>query len=673
MRLRRAIAAVAASAVAVVPLGASSAGADADSFPSAIDAIVNGDVTEYQWMLPAVNASEAHTEATGSGVTVAVIDTGVDSTHPDLEGRVLPGAMVKRNETTEKLELVPATIEETSDDWLYGHGTHVSGIVAGDDDGEGITGIAPDASIMPVHVFPRRTGIGAVQFWKLVAQAIDFSTAQGADVINMSLGGQSSGIVPSERTAKYLEAIGLLCAAVDNAKAAGTVVVASAGNDGAWGNPENIPASCDGTFTVAALAPSLDRTFWSSFDAAVDISAPGEDILSADSSVADRSDTPHQFLSGTSMASPVVAGAAALVIEQHPGWTPDEVQDQLTSTAKDLGVTGRDPNYGWGIVDAAAAVGAAAPSPKKQNFFSTWYEGSYGGEAGESVVSWMTPAADPVTGYTVKVYTSTTTATYDVDGTTVRADVLLPPGAWYTVTAHTTSGDVTSYPGSRYTREAGDRPHALKDTSMQRKGDSMVIRWDRPRDKEDVDKIRVIVDMRDGGAVQKKLRIDQSEAFPTGTTVKLPRSARWDDAYAYLVLYNKDEDGNTVGANWMRVKGQSPAIYGTHVKAVDQAGARAVEVTGAMSYLNMRRVCGKNACAGESAVLVVDYGRQNKRFNVTFTERGVFHKMIGVERGTESLRMRIEGPKRLDSGPFVRVKFDTRGGGDPCIAGTLGC
>jgi subtilisin family serine protease len=672
MRLRRAIAAVAASAVAVVPLGASSAGADADSFPSAIDAIVNGDLTEYQWMLTAVNVSEAHTEATGSGVTVAVIDTGVDSTHPDLEGRVLPGAMVKRNETTEKLELVPATLEEVSDDWYF-HGSHVSGIIAGDDDGSGMTGIAPDAEILPVHMFPRRTGIGAVQFWKLVAQAIDFSTAQGADVINMSLGGPSSGIVPSERTAKYLEAIGLLCDAVDNAKAAGTVVVASAGNDGAWGNPENIPASCDGTFTVAALAPSLDRTWWSSFDAAVDISAPGEDVLSVDSTVADRSSTPHVFASGTSMASPVVAGAAALVIEQHPGWTPDEVQDQLTSTAKDLGVTGRDPNYGWGIVDAAAAVGAAAPSPKKQNFFSTWYEGSYGGEAGESVVSWMTPAADSVTGYTVKVYTSTTTATYDVDGTTVRADVLLPPGAWYTVTAHTTSGDVTSYPGSRYTREAGDRPHALKDTSMQRKGDSMVIRWDRPRDKEDVDKIRVIVDMRDGGAVQKKLRIDQSEAFPTGTTVKLPRSARWDDAYAYLVLYNKDEDGNTVGANWMRVKGQSPAIYGTHVKAVDQAGARAVEVTGAMSYLNMRRVCGKNACAGESAVLVVDYGRQNKRFNVTFTERGVFHKMIGVERGTESLRMRIEGPKRLDSGPFVRVKFDTRGGGDPCIAGTLGC
>jgi hypothetical protein len=285
----------------------------------------------------------------------------------------------------------------------------------------------------------------------------------------------------------------------------------------------------------------------------------------------------------------------------------------------------------------------------------------------------MTPAVDPVTGYTVKVYTPTTTATYDVDGNTVRADVLLPPGAWYTVTAHTTSGDVTSYPGSRWTRDAGERPKALKDTSMERKGDSMVIRWDRPRDKETVDKIRVIVDLRDGGAVQKRLKIDQSEPFPTGTTVKLPRSARWKDAYAYLVLYNKDEDGNTVGANWMRVHGASPAIYGSHVRAVDNAGPRTVEVTGGMSDLNMARACGRNRCAGESAVLVVDYGRQNKRFNVTFTERGVFHKLIGVERGTESLRMRIEGPKRLDSGPFVLVKFGKGKSGDPCVVGLEGC
>lgn len=648
----------------VVPLLPTTAGADSSTFPPAIDAIVHGDLTEYQWMLPAVNAAEAHTEATGAGVTVAVIDTGVDATHPDLENNVVPGAYIQRNEETKDFELIPATtVEETSDDWYF-HGTHVSGIIAGDDDGDGITGIAPDAMIMPIHTFPRRDYIRYIQFWKLVAESIDYSVAQGADVINMSLGGQSSGIVPTDDSEKYLEAIDMLCAAVDNAKAAGTVVVASAGNSGYWGNPENVPASCDGTFTVAALAPTLDRTWWSSFDAAVDIAAPGEDILSADSTVADRSPTPHVFASGTSMSSPVVAGVVALVAEQHPTWTPDQIQDKITSTATDLGVPGRDPNYGWGIVDAANAVGAVAPAPEPQNFFATWFETSWGGKNGESVIGWMTPSADAVTGYTVKVHTDTTTSTYDVDGQTVRADVLLPPGAWYTVTAHTTSGDVTSYPQSRYARDGGDRPANLRDASMKRNGDTMTFAWDRPKQKEDVDVIRAYINISGAGGVSKKITIDQDEPFPTSMKVKLPERARSYDAYGYLVLYNKDENGDTIGVNGMRVKPASPAIYGSHVKSIDKAGARAVEVTGAMSRLNAQRVCGKSNCAGESAVLVVDRGKNNQRINVLFTSRGVFHEIVNVDRGTESLRLRIEGPKQLDSGPFSRVQVG--GGGGRC-------
>lgn len=649
------------------------AGADSSSFPPVVDAIVHGDLTEYQWMLPAVNATEAHTEATGAGVTVAVIDTGVDATHPDLEGQVVPGAYIQRNKTTDKFELIPATtVEETSDDW-YGHGSHVSGIIAGDDDGDGITGIAPDAKIMPIHTFPRHSYIGAVQFWKLVAQSIDFSVAQGADVINMSLGGQSSGIVPTDDSAKYLEAIGTLCDAVDNAKAAGTVVVAAAGNSGVWGNPESVPGSCDGTFTVAALSPSLDRTFWSSFDASVDIAAPGEDILSVDSTVADRSDTPHVIFSGTSMATPVVAGVAALVVEQHPSWTPDQVQDKITSTAKDLGVPGRDPNYGWGAVDAANAVGAVAPAPKPQNFFATWYEPSWGGKDGESVISWMTPAVDAVTGYTVDVYTDTTSSTYDVDGQTVRADVLLPPGAWYTVTAHTTSGDVVSYPASRWGRDAGDRPAALRDTSMKRNGDTMTLNWDRPKDKADYDVIRAYVGLDGARGVSKKIKIDQSEPFPTSMTVKLPTEARWHDAYAYLIVYNKDENGDTIGVNFQRVKKTSPAIYGSNVRSIDRAGSRAIEVTGAMSRLNARRVCGKSNCSGEKAVLVVDRGRHNDRINVLYTDHGVFHAMVDVDRGTDALRLRIEGPKSLSSGPFRKVSVDGGKGGDGCLVEAKGC
>ena len=649
------------------------AGADDASFPDPVDAIVHGDVTEYQWMLPAVNAEAAHTEATGAGVTVAVIDTGVDATHPDLEGRVVPGAILKENEDTEKIELVPATIEETSDDW-YGHGSHVAGIVASDDDGDGLTGIAPDAEIMPIDVLPRRIWLRDVKFWTFVAQGIDYAVANGADVINMSLGGASSGIAETDDTAKYLAALDLLCEAVDNAKAAGTVVVASAGNSGSWGNPEQKPGACAGSVTVAALSPNLERTYWSSFDAAVDLAAPGEDVLSVDSTVAENSSTPHLFASGTSMASPVVAGVAALLKEQHPGWSAQQIQDEMTDTAKDLGVSGRDPDTGFGIVDAAAAVGAASPSPKKQNFFATWYEPVWDSASDEAMIGWMTPDADPVTGYTVKVYTDGTSATYDVDGNTVRAQVLLPPGAWYTVTAHTTAGDVMSYPGSRWQRERGDSPDKLHDVKVDRKGDTIIISWDKPRDRDKIDMIRGIVHFDGGnGGASKKIKIDQDAPFPTSMRMDIPKRGRWYDVHTHLGLYNKDENGDVIGSRWMTPDDRSAALYGSHVQSIVSAGPRAVEVTGTLSRLNAKRACGNTTCEGETAVLVVDRGRSNERFTVVFTSRGNFHEMVSVDRGTKQLKVRLDGPKRLDSGPFVKVDIDGRGGNQCAEAGAQGC
>lgn len=632
------------------------AGADVDSYPPTIEPIVTGDVTAYQWMLPAVNAAEAHTEATGAGVTVAVIDTGVDATHPDLEGHVVPGATVVENETTGKPELIPASVEDTSDDW-YGHGSHVAGIVAADDDGNGVTGIAPEASIMPIDMYTEQVRMNDVKFWGMVAAGIDYSVSQGADVINMSLGGISSGIAPSDDTQKYLDALETLCTAVDNATAAGTVVVASAGNSGSWGNPEMKPGACPGAVTVAALAPSLDRTVWSSYDASVDLAAPGEDVLSVDSTAAENSPTPHLIASGTSMASPVVAGVAALVVEQHPGWDAQQVIDQLTSTAKDLGVTGRDPDTGFGIVDAAAAVGAAAPNPKRQNYFGTWFDGMWDGERDHVIVGWTTPDADPVTGYTVTVHTLGSAAHYDVDGLTVRQEVILPRGAWWTVTAHTTSGDVSTYPRYRYARQTGDSPQRLTGVKHHRDGDTLVISWDKPDDPTTVDKIKAYVWTRGDGGGRGVLKIDQAEPFPKQMTVELTRATRWSDAFIYLVLYNKDEDGETIGANGFRLHRPSPALYGSHVDAVVGAGRRHVEVTGALSPLNAKRVCGTWTCAGEPAVLVVDRGRHTERIDVIYTSKGRFHQVVDVEPGQKQLRVKIVGPKRLDSGPFVKEKI----------------
>ena len=161
--------------------------------------MVLGDLTGYQWMLPATNAEQAHRQATGAGVTIALIDTGhgCDPSRP--RGRVVAGAIVRSDEDGKPV-LVPATVEQTSDDW-YGHGSHVAGIAAADDDGNGVTGIAPDAQLMPIDLEPRRNPINSSpQFYKMVAAGIDFAAAHGAGVVNMSLGGPSSGIAPGTST-----------------------------------------------------------------------------------------------------------------------------------------------------------------------------------------------------------------------------------------------------------------------------------------------------------------------------------------------------------------------------------------------------------------------------------------------------------------------------------------
>jgi subtilisin family serine protease len=648
--------------LAVVALGIalavpSPASADAATYPPTIGPIVTGDVTGYQWMLPATNAEAAHAQATGAGITVAIIDTGVDASHPDLEGRVLDGAIVQADDVTGKPELVPATVAETSDDW-YGHGSHVAGIVAADDDGDGVTGIAPDAQILPIDVEPRRSPVRtAAQYFTMVSVGIDYAVAAGADVVNLSLGGVSSGIAPSKHTQRYLDALDALCASVDSAVANGTVVVAAAGNSGDWGNPEAKPAACPGAVTVAALGPSLDRTFWSSFDAAVDLSAPGEDILSVDSTVAELSPTPHTLTSGTSMAAPVVTGVAALVMERHPTWDAEQVANHLTATAMDLGVTGRDPDTGFGIVDAAAAVGAPAPTPARQMFFATWGEMVWGGDADDAVISWTTPDVEPVTGYTVTVHTDTGTTDYPVSGLTVRADVELPDGAWWTVTAHSAEDDVTTYPQARLGGGAGDRPERLRDIGMRRTGDRLHIRWSQPAEPTDIDVIRAQVRMKDpNGSASGRLVVDQTRPFPDGMTVPLPHQARWSDIRLALSLVNRDDDGRTIGGRWQEFRGGSPAVYGSHVEWVAATGRRTVEVEGHVSDLNAQRVCDNHTCAREPATLVVDRGQENERIDVRYSTRGTFHTTLTAAPGIEVLRLRIFGPKTLDSGPFVRVR-----------------
>jgi len=285
----------------------------------------------------------------GRGTVVAVVDTGVDASHPDLSPtladgspRVLPGTSFLPGT---ELDGVPGTTDPS------GHGTHVAGVVAAARNGVGTVGLAPGAQILPVRVIaPDGTGWSSA-----VAAAVRWSHDQGADVINLSLG--STGPLPQ-----------LLSDAVDYATSdtrggrRPSVVVAAAGNSGTSGAPV-WPAVLPRVVAVGAT-DAVDRvTSFSTRGSWIDVAAPGVDVLSTCAGGA------WCALSGTSTAAPAVAATAALLRQQDPGRSPAAVQYQLESSAKDLGPPGKDVEYGAGLVRPAAALGLAdvgavpAPAP----------------------------------------------------------------------------------------------------------------------------------------------------------------------------------------------------------------------------------------------------------------------------------------------------------------------
>ncbi|MCW2665903.1 MAG: Proprotein convertase in/kexin type 6 [Frankiales bacterium] len=295
-----------------------------------VDQQVSADLTDHtgaQWGNRAVRSVLARSDlstAELAGVTVAVLDTGVDITHPDLAAAAVAGHNV----------VDPA--QAPGD--VHGHGTHVAGTIAAAAGNGGIEGIAPGVRLMPVKVLDD-AGSG----WSsLTATGIIWAADHGADVINMSLGGTGEDNVQK--------------AAVQYARGKGVVVIASAGNAGQTGSPPSYPAAYPGVIGVGSTTSTGARSAFSSFGAWVDIAAPGSLILST------RPGGAFVQMSGTSMAAPHIAGVAALVRAAAPGLTPDRVEAAMTGTATDAGTPGRDDEFGAGIADAPRAVAAGRQS-----------------------------------------------------------------------------------------------------------------------------------------------------------------------------------------------------------------------------------------------------------------------------------------------------------------------
>jgi serine protease len=295
--------------------------------------VPNDPYYSYQWHMTKINMEDAWPLSTGSGVVVAINDSGVKQSLEDLA----------QTNFTAGYDFINNDNDPTDD---HGHGSHVCGTVAqSTNNGVGVTGIAYNCTIMPVKVL-NASGSGS---YDQVADGIYWATDHGADIINMSLGGSSSSTT--------------LQNACEYAWNNGVLVVCAAGNNGS--SAPHYPSAYAVCMSVSATNYLDQKAGYSNYGSTIDISAPGGDgndyngdgyIDGVLQNTFDASGDGYFFYTGTSMASPHVAGVAALCKAVDPALTNAELRDILETTAVDLGAAGWDQYFGHGRVDAYAAV-----------------------------------------------------------------------------------------------------------------------------------------------------------------------------------------------------------------------------------------------------------------------------------------------------------------------------
>lgn len=278
----------------------------------------NDPYTGSQWHLGKIGANVAWDTTLGSGVTIAILDTGVDSSHPDLAPSIVPGWNFYSNTA------------DTTD--VYNHGTGVAGTAAAAiNNAIGVASVAGQAKIMPMKISDD-TGYGS---WSAMAQALTYAADRGVRVANISYNASSSSSVRS--AAQYF-------------KDKGGLVFVSAGNAG---TRDSTTTATTSLIVVSATDQNDARTSWSSYGPFVSLSAPGTGIYTTTRGGGYVSEA------GTSFSSPVAAGAAAAAMAANPKLSSSQIEQILFTTAADLGTAGRDEQFGYGRVDVGAAVKAA--------------------------------------------------------------------------------------------------------------------------------------------------------------------------------------------------------------------------------------------------------------------------------------------------------------------------
>lgn len=278
--------------------------------------------SQYQWNLPSIETEKGWNASKGNkDVIVAVVDTGVQADHPDLQGKLLKGTNFVN--------------PDAAPDDDVGHGTHVAGIIGAlVNNDEGVAGLSWYNKILPVKVLDN-SGAGSTYS---VAQGIIWATDQGAKVINMSLG-------------NYAEA-DFLHDAIKYAYERDVVLIAASGNDNT--NRPGYPAAYPEVFAVAATDANHNKASFSNYGNYIDVAAPGDSIAST------YPGGQYAALSGTSMSSPHVAALAGLIRSINPNLNNEQVMDVMRQSAVDLGNAGKDDYYGYGEIDVDKALKLAS-------------------------------------------------------------------------------------------------------------------------------------------------------------------------------------------------------------------------------------------------------------------------------------------------------------------------
>jgi len=282
---------------------------------------------EIAWGVQRIGADHVWSTNTGKGVNVAILDTGVDYDHPDLAGNIAGGINYAgswwKDGSTNKLYW----------DDKYGHGSYCAGIVAALNNNIGVVGVAPGARLWVVKVL----GDDGYGYISDIIQGLEWCVDNAVDIASMSFG-----------AAEYSESLANACNAAYDA---GVLLVAAAGNE--KGGPVIYPAAYESVIAVSATNTNDVIADFSSIGPEVELAAPGVSIKSTYRSGG------YAIGSGTSMACPHVAGAAALAWAADPSLTAEQLRIRLRQTAEDLGAAGRDNLYGYGLVNASAASQAA--------------------------------------------------------------------------------------------------------------------------------------------------------------------------------------------------------------------------------------------------------------------------------------------------------------------------